>query len=296
MTPTPHQPDSGIDIEALRKRVAAVREDGFDRFSIELPELDALLDRLERAEKERAEYQRMFLAACEDLGAINEELGLDPDDGGADPIIEAIKAIRAEAAAGAVPDDESEALEILDNLIDSVKKHGNYSAEATLGFLGQLRQCLAVAPEAAPSQQAKAAPSEAKPFGYIVCEKSPGGTDEFMYRQAWDNISAEARERHVIKTELFAAPPGQAERDSWTQAPPTEQAWYWHWNGDEDCAPFPLSVMWSGTAMKCFVAIHQLDAGTPHWCDEYGGYWLLMREPDVPAIASSAERNRVGNQ
>lgn len=47
-----------------------------------------LTDRLERAE-------RMFGTACADLGAINEALGLDPDDGGAEPIIDAIQEMQS---------------------------------------------------------------------------------------------------------------------------------------------------------------------------------------------------------
>lgn len=39
-------------------------------------------------------YQRMFLAACEALGAISEALDLDPDDGGAEPILDAIEELR----------------------------------------------------------------------------------------------------------------------------------------------------------------------------------------------------------
>lgn len=42
-------------------------------------------------------YKRMFEAACVDLGRINACLGLDPDDGGAEPIIEAINELMASA-------------------------------------------------------------------------------------------------------------------------------------------------------------------------------------------------------
>lgn len=44
---------------------------------------------------ELASMTRMFHAACADLGAINEALGLDPDDGGASPIIDAIAELKA---------------------------------------------------------------------------------------------------------------------------------------------------------------------------------------------------------
>jgi hypothetical protein len=57
---------------------------------------------------------RMFHAACADLGAINEALGLDPDDGGAEPIVSAIKRLKEERnqwvdanyAVAAVPQDD----------------------------------------------------------------------------------------------------------------------------------------------------------------------------------------------
>ncbi|AOJ07623.1 hypothetical protein [Burkholderia mayonis] len=46
---------------------------------------------------ELASMMRMFLAACTDLGLINEALGLDPDDGGAEPILEAIAELKGRA-------------------------------------------------------------------------------------------------------------------------------------------------------------------------------------------------------
>ena len=45
-------------------------------------------------EIELAQYKRMFAAACADLGEINEALGLDPDDGGAEPILSAIAELK----------------------------------------------------------------------------------------------------------------------------------------------------------------------------------------------------------
>lgn len=38
-------------------------------------------------------------------------------------------------------EEAAEGIEILDKLIDSVTKHGNYSKDATLLFLSQARQC-----------------------------------------------------------------------------------------------------------------------------------------------------------
>ncbi|KWZ53340.1 hypothetical protein WK57_30595 [Burkholderia ubonensis] len=46
---------------------------------------------------ELARMTRMFHAACHDLGLINEALGLDPDDGGAAPILDAIAELKGRA-------------------------------------------------------------------------------------------------------------------------------------------------------------------------------------------------------
>jgi hypothetical protein len=44
----------------------------------------------------RGSFERMFNAACSELGLINEHLQLDPNDGGCDPIISAIEEIEAD--------------------------------------------------------------------------------------------------------------------------------------------------------------------------------------------------------
>ena len=66
----------------------------------------------------------------------------------------------------------------------------------------------------------------------------------------------------------------------WTDRPPTEQGWYWHWNGDMEDSPFPLSIMYSGTDEKCFVSIGNNGIDTAINCDEYGGYWQPLVEPN----------------
>lgn len=68
-------------------------------------------------------------------------------------------------------------------------------------------------------------------------------------------------------------------KDRWTTTPPTEQAWYWHWNGDHDCAPLPISVLYSGTSGKCFVSMGQLGIKHAIDCDQYGGFWMKLERP-----------------
>ena len=58
-------------------------------------EISSLSRRLRDAFEELDRANRLFAAACSDLGRINEHLGLDPNDGGAYPIIDAIDEIKA---------------------------------------------------------------------------------------------------------------------------------------------------------------------------------------------------------
>ena len=68
----------------------------------------------------------------------------------------------------------------------------------------------------------------------------------------------------------------------WTKTPPTIQGEYWHWNGDEDSAPLPMFVLWSGTSGKCFVSRGQLGIENAVDCDEYGGWWMPLYAPPLP--------------
>jgi len=70
----------------------------------------------------------------------------------------------------------------------------------------------------------------------------------------------------------------------WTKTPPTEQGEYWHWNGDNDCSPLPMFVLFSGSTGKCFVSSGQLGLTQAIDCEEYGGWWLRMIPPSVPQI------------
>lgn len=67
----------------------------------------------------------------------------------------------------------------------------------------------------------------------------------------------------------------------WKKEPPTEQNWYWHWNGDPDCAPLPTCVLFSGTSQKCFVSAGQLGIKEAIDCDQYGGLWAEMLTPEA---------------
>jgi hypothetical protein len=80
---------------------------------------------------------------------------------------------------------------------------------------------------------------------------------------------------------------GSEQEPKWDKTPPTEQGWYWHWNGDPDHQPVPTSVLYSGTTRTCFVSIGQLGITEAIFCDKYGGYWMRMHAPSVFQSAST---------
>ncbi len=66
----------------------------------------------------------------------------------------------------------------------------------------------------------------------------------------------------------------------WTKNPPTEQDFYWRWDGDEGSAPHPFFVLYSGTDDKCFIRIGEGWYG----CDVYGGWWTRNSPPPLPKV------------
>lgn len=73
---------------------------------------------------------------------------------------------------------------------------------------------------------------------------------------------------------------------AWTKKPPTEGDWYWHWNGDPECAPTPTSVLTTRDkdgSWKGFVTMGQLGLTSPIMCEDYGGWWLRMKAPVCPS-------------
>lgn len=82
--------------------------------------------------------------------------------------------------------------------------------------------------------------------------------------------------------EALQATYAEHQHQEWTQVPPSEQGEYWHWNGDIDCCPVPMFVLWCGSTDKCFVSRGQLGIEHAIDCEEYGGWWKKMITPKVP--------------
>jgi hypothetical protein len=69
---------------------------------------------------------------------------------------------------------------------------------------------------------------------------------------------------------------------TWTQDAPTEQAWYWHWNGSPDASPFIYSVLVSGANGKCFIS--NSSRSSAPWCEDVGGWWMKIEPPALPVL------------
>ena len=82
----------------------------------------------------------------------------------------------------------------------------------------------------------------------------------------------------------------------WTESPPAEGGTYWHWNGDIDCAPLPMFVMWSGFSGKCFVSMGQLGITEAVNCDEYGGWWMPLETPALPKNPHAQALGKLGRK
>lgn len=61
-----------------------------------------------------------------------------------------------------------------------------------------------------------------------------------------------------------------------------EQGWYWHWNGDEDCIPVPVSVLYTPVEKLYFATMGQLGWTQPQNVEQLGGWWKLIRQMPIP--------------
>lgn len=74
------------------------------------------------------------------------------------------------------------------------------------------------------------------------------------------------------------------EEVAWSLAP-DEQAWWWHWNGEDYAIPHIYSVLVSKTGPDRYF-IQYPDS---RWCDEIGGFWLKVQYPNVPTRTEQAD-------
>lgn len=71
----------------------------------------------------------------------------------------------------------------------------------------------------------------------------------------------------------------------WTQDHPKESGLYWLWQGDEEQSPFPVTVMYSGTSGKCFVATGHCGWTRHQEFEELeGAWWMPCVEPKHPSL------------
>lgn len=64
------------------------------------------------------------------------------------------------------------------------------------------------------------------------------------------------------------------------------QGWWWHWDEDEDNAPFIYHVMCSRSSGpdRFFIAFPD-----SRWCDEIGGKWMKIERPINPPTESEEQ-------
>jgi hypothetical protein len=79
-------------------------------------------------------------------------------------------------------------------------------------------------------------------------------------------------------TRLTAALEAVQDEPNWIRLP-NEQAWWWHWNGEDYSVPHIYSVLVSKTGSVRAGFVSYPDS---RWCDEIGGWWLKVEYPNVP--------------
>jgi len=73
----------------------------------------------------------------------------------------------------------------------------------------------------------------------------------------------------------------------WTKEPPNDQGLYWWWNEDEDSAPIPVTIFYSGTDGSYFAPEGQWGWTRFQPVTEMGGVWIRLHEPSTAAMEAS---------
>ena len=102
-----------------------------------------LTDKIESLESDLQLQTKVFIAACEDLALIAEKLGIDPEDGGASPIIDCITELEAQLEAA------KKDAERLDWIIDNASSAGGGNGFTLKVFVPVDCECVRTAIDAA---------------------------------------------------------------------------------------------------------------------------------------------------
>ena len=107
--------------------------------------------------------------------------------------------------------------------------------------------------------------------------------------------SADARasdEAGADSSERSADGSGSAALSGWTQKPPDRdgQGYWWWWNGDEECAPSIITVMYSGCSDKCFVCLTDDQLTRDVDSERWSGWWKAIKDEAPPTLTRSGER------
>jgi len=79
------------------------------------------------------------------------------------------------------------------------------------------------------------------------------------------------------------------DKPQWQRNPPDKSGWWWFWYGDADCAPAPVSIMYSGSDGRYFASSGQLGWTRRQYVDDMPGYWMPLPEPPIQT-ADAASR------
>ena len=167
----------------------------------------------------KEQYRRMFVAACEALGAISDVLGCDPEDGGAEPILGAVEELHIGlglsngmlgclSAAPAVPQGLRDFLTELSKQKPEKPDYWSSCGQCERNS-STAEDLLAATPAPAPAQGEPFGYFRAEPFGWTDCAEDDEGAIALYERpqevgltdEALDNLIEDLSEwsRHVVE-------------------------------------------------------------------------------------------------
>ncbi|CAJ2836655.1 hypothetical protein [Burkholderia pseudomallei] len=232
---------------------------------------------------------RMFHAACHDLGLINEALGLDPDDGGAEPILDAIAELRAQIASAQT--DEPVAWAVYNGWSricfymteDAARDHAQ-KAQKNHDLSGSLAAFRVVPLYAAPQPAQADAPAEARePVAWVTDDDRAITAAQKQRALADGGATASSVRPYSIPCYAVSAPADAGEarltdaaRDMLAERRRQVEAEGWTPEHDDQYQHGAIAL-----AAACYAA----NAGGVAWADPLPSFWPWMHnwwKPTTP--------------
>lgn len=111
-------------------------------------------------------------------------------------------------------------------------------------------------------------------------------TRQLVKLQSWKELDATVHAdmlKMILDVQAGNFTPCVEISKDWSDKVPAVAGWHWHWSGAPDSPAVLTSVQYNSTSDTFLVSMAHLGIYEAIDCDKYGGFWIALKAPAVPA-------------